>query len=287
MSSNTSTGRIDGVFAQRLGAIANLTFTRQKNKHIALMRLFQQLINRAHHRIFDINRIFGFIQKMLRTVADLNRVGSTGHFDDGCQHGINIGTCRKMFCKLLWINRRRRDDHFQVRPPDNQALHITEQKINIQGTLMRLVDNQRVVLPERRIAVRLREQDAVCHYLDEGRIIGAVVETNFVGHRMAARLLQFLGKPGRQTACSDPSRLGAANHAVHAAPQLQTNLRQLGCLAGTSFTAQDHHLMLADQFRNLVTTFSNGQCIIILGARQAQNRDVARLSGRIALLRCL
>ena len=246
MSSNTGTGRIDGVFAQRLGAITNLTFTRQKNKHIALMRLFQQLINRAHYRIFDINRIFGLIQKMFGAIAHFDRIGPTRDLNNGGQHGINVRACRKMFRKLLWINRRRRDDHFQVRPPDNQALHITEQKINIQGTLMRLVDNQRVVLPERRIAVRLREQDAVCHYLDEGRIIGAVVETNFVGHRMAARLLQFLGKPGRQTARSDPSRLGAANHAVHAAPQLQTNLRQLGCLAGTSFTAQDHHLMPAD-----------------------------------------
>ena len=220
MSSNTGTGRIDGVFAQRLGAIANLTFTRQKNKHIALMRLFQQFINRAHHCIFDINRIFGFIQKMLRTVADLNRVGSTGHFDDGCQHGINIGTCRKMLRKLLWVNRRRRDDDFQIGSPDNQTLHITEQKINIQGTLMRLVDNQRVVLPERRIAVCLGEQDTVRHHLDEGRVIGAVVETNFVGHRMATGLLQFLGKPGCQAARGDPSRLGTTNHAVHAAPQL-------------------------------------------------------------------
>jgi hypothetical protein len=50
----------------------------------------------------------------------------------------------------------------------SSVLEVAEQEIDVQAALVRLVDDQRVVLAEQRVALRLGEQDAVGHQLDVG-----------------------------------------------------------------------------------------------------------------------
>ena len=49
-----------------------------------------------------------------------------------------------------------------------QPLQVAEQEIDVEAALVRLVDDDRVVRAQKRIALRLGQQDAVGHQLDVG-----------------------------------------------------------------------------------------------------------------------
>ncbi len=62
-----------------------------------------------------------------------------------------------------------------------------------------------------------------------------------------ARGPQLLGDARRDRLRGDASRLGVADHAAHAAPELEAELGQLGGLARAGVAGEDHDLVLRDR----------------------------------------
>ena len=111
---------------------------------------------------------------------------------------------------------------------------------------MRLVEDQRVVLGQPAVALGLGKQDAVGHHLDVVSRVGLVGETHLEADEVAQLGAEFLRHPRRHRARRDPPRLGVADHPLHAAPQIEADLRQLRGFARTGFAADDHDLVVAD-----------------------------------------
>ncbi len=70
--------------------------------------------------------------------------------------------------KAIGVDRGRGDDHLQIGPARQDLAQVAEQEVDVQAALVRLVDDQRVVGAQQRVALRLGEQDAVGHQLDAG-----------------------------------------------------------------------------------------------------------------------
>ena len=76
---------------------------------------------------------------------------------------------------------------------------------------MRFIQNQRGVGAQQRVALDLREQDAVGHELDPRVAPGVVVEAHLAAHFAAPRHAQFLRHPPRNAQRRHPPRLRAAD----------------------------------------------------------------------------
>ena len=81
---------------------------------------------------------------------------------------------------------------------------------------MRLVDDDRVVTLEQRIALRLGKQDAVGHQLDIGIGRHLVGKAHLVTDCLAERRFQLLRDTRGHRACGDAARLRVADQAIHA-----------------------------------------------------------------------
>ena len=127
---------------------------------------------------------------------------------------------------------------------------------------MRFIDDQRVVLPQAVITMRFRKQNPVGHHLDESTVVGMIVEADLVSDRMGAGLFQLMCQPCCQTARCNAAWLRAADHAMHAASEFETNFWKLGGLAGASFTAEDHDLMFFDECGYFCASFGNRQGVV-------------------------
>jgi hypothetical protein len=114
--------------------------------------------------------------RLHRAVADVDR--------DTAARDLDHRRLVEMLREALGVDRRRGDDHLEIGPLRQQLLEVAEQEIDVQAALVRLVDDQRVVLAEPRIALRLGEQNAVGHQLDVGLRRSAVGEADLVAdHR--------------------------------------------------------------------------------------------------------
>ena len=132
--------RVRGVvLAQRFIAIANFAFARQEHQHIALAGIEEQLIDGLEHGVLNRHRVITLVEEVLGPIAHFNRISAARHLDDRCAPEV-LG-------KTLRIDGRRGDDDFQVRAPGRELLHIAQQKIDVETALVRLVDDQRVVVP--------------------------------------------------------------------------------------------------------------------------------------------
>ena len=148
-----------------------------------------------------------------------------------------------MPCETLGIDRRRRDDHFQIWPASLDALQISENEIDVETALVRFVDDQRVVGPQAPVAANLVEQDAVGHHFDRRRGIRAVREPYFEPNGAADLCAKLLGESRSHRVRGDPAGLRVAYHAEHAAPRLEADLRELGRLAAARVPAHHYHAM--------------------------------------------
>ena len=122
----------------------------------------------------------------------------------------------------------------------------------------------------RSCALRLGEQDAVGHQLDEGIRRAAVAEANLVTDQAPRFALQFLRKARRRGTRRDAPRLGVADQAGRAAPQCEADLGNLRRFARAGFAADDHHRMSGDQRGDLVAPRIDRQIVGKLRLRQAR-----------------
>ena len=127
---------------------------------------------------------------------------------------------------------------------------------------MRLVDDQRVVARQPGIALDLGQQDAVGHEFQIGVVADLLVEAHLEADRGAERRAELVGHALGHRARGDAARLGAADHAGHAAAGRQADLRQLRGLAGTGLAGHHHHLVARNQFAQFIGVTAHRQAVV-------------------------
>ncbi|MCY1354892.1 hypothetical protein D9M69_412900 [compost metagenome] len=201
-----------------------------------------------------------------------------------------------MLGKALQVDGGRGDDHLQVGAARQQGLQVAEQEVDVQRTLVGLVDDDGVVLLEEAVVLGLGEQDAVGHQLDQRAVLALVLEAHLVADQLAERRADLLGDPRGHAACRQPARLGVADQAVLTAAELQADLRQLGGLARAGLAGDHQHLMLGQRGLDLVALGGDRQGVVVahrrhalparldLGAGGLQALGPLRQPGRVRLL---
>jgi len=124
----------------------------------------------------------------------------------------------------LGIEGRGGDDELQLRAPRQELLHVAEQEIDVEAALVRLVDDERVVLAKLAVPLCFGEQDAVGHDLDVGAGPDFVGEADLVANRAPELGLQLLGDPRSGGARGDPARLGMPYESPDPAAEIEANL---------------------------------------------------------------
>ena len=174
-----------------------------------------------------------------------------------------------MLRKTFRVDGRRSNDHLEIRTLSQNLLQITKQKINVQAAFVRLVDDQRVILAEPRIALRFSEQDAVGHQLDVGLRRRAVGKADLVADHAAQFAIELLRHPRRRRPRRDAPWLRVADQPGRAAPEFKAYLGNLRRLARAGFAADDHHLIFFDQRGNLGAPGIDRQIVGKLRPRQS------------------
>ena len=87
--------------------------------------------------------------------------------------------------KFFHIDGCRGNDNFQVRPLGQQVFQVAEQKINIQASLVGLINNQGVVFAEVAVILDFGQQNTVGHQFDIAVRRTLVGEAHLVAHPLS------------------------------------------------------------------------------------------------------
>ena len=259
--------------AQQVAGLADLALARQEHEDVAGARA-PEVLHRADDRLLEVLLVVGLLLRIggadvgagRGPVADLDRVRAPGHLDDRRGRGGGAEVARE----AVRVERGRRDDELEVRPPREELLQVAQQEVDVEAALVRLVDDDRVVAREIAVALRLGEQDAVGHQLHErigARVVG---EADLVADRGAHRLAQLVGDPRGHRARGDAPRLRVADLPPHAAPGREADLGQLRGLAGAGLAADDDDLVRADRALDLAGALRDRQLGREVEARHAR-----------------
>ena len=164
-----------------------------------------------------------------RLVEGLDRIGAAGDL----QHGhLGVQGPGEVVAELDRINGGRGDDQLQIGPFGQQGGQIPQQKVDVQAALVGLVDDDGVVGPQLRIALDLRQEDAVGDHSQTGASAGLVGESHLVADLIAQPGARLRGDALGHGSGGDPSGLGVHNlAAVVAATHFQEDLGDLGGFA--------------------------------------------------------
>ena len=239
------------VLAQVVGRLADLAFAWQEDQYVSTRIALPQLIHPIGNGL--VQTVVAAVFK--RAIALLHRKGAARHHDDG----RGAFGALKVFGKPVRVDGGRGDDDFQIWPARQDLADIAQQKVDVEAALVRLVDDERVVVFEQRIGLRLGQQNAVRHQLDGGITAQPVLEAHLVAHHLAQRCLQLFGNALGHAAGGNSAWLGVANElafltrlGIALAPaQGQRNLGQLRGLARTRLAAHDDDLVLFDGSHDL------------------------------------
>ena len=116
---------------------------------------------------------------------------------------------------------------------------------------MRLINNDGVVAAQHGIALRLGQQNPVCHQLDCRLRTAAVLKPDLITDPLAQRGLELVSDAFGHRTCRKPARLGMTDHFFQATPKLKTDLWQLSRFARAGLAADNNDLMLGDRPRDL------------------------------------
>jgi hypothetical protein len=184
-------------------------------------------------------------------IAHLDGEGAPGDLDDGC--------FAEVLTEAAGIDRGRRDDDLEVGALRLESPQVSQQEIDVEAALVRLVDDDGVVRPQVPIPLRLGEQDAVGHDLEETPGAGALGEAHLVADVATQGAGKLLGDAGRHAAGGDPPGLRVPDQGRPAPSQLEADLRQLGRLAGPGLAADDDDLVRGDRVGDLLPLRGHGQ----------------------------
>jgi hypothetical protein len=253
------------MLAQHLGGFADLALARQEHQHIAAHRQPRDLVHRVGDRLGQVDLLFVLVLRLDRPVAHLHRVEPAGDLDHRC--------IAEMLGEALGVDGRRGDDELELGPPGQQTLDVTEQEVDVQAALVRLVDDDRVVGVEKTVGLRLGKEDAVGHHPHEVVLAHAVAEAHAEADVLSERAAQLLCDARSHGARCNPARLGVRDHAGHSALELQADLGQLRGLARSGLAANDHDLVRGDRPGDLVPALADRE---LLRVRERRQRCEAR-----------
>ncbi|MQM36937.1 hypothetical protein KBTX_00926 [wastewater metagenome] len=231
------------VLAQCLRGLANVAFARQEYQHVP-WSVAGELVDGIEDALLETAVALVLVLAGEGAIAHLHRVGPPGDVDDRRITEVPGETLR--------VDRGRGDDDLQVRPPGQEVFQVAEQEVDVEAALVGLVDDDRVVVGEVRVALGLGEEHAVGGELHPGAVGDMVTETDLVADPGPDLGAAFLGDPGGQTARGDAPRLAVRDHAGHTAAEVKADLGQLGALAGAGLAADHHHLVLPDGLGDIV-----------------------------------
>ena len=258
---------------EQVADFADIALRRQEHQHVALRALLQHALDRLDRRVDvgEIVRTFLSVGRtrwvrrfLLRTtrrvvpthflerrIDDLDRIHAARHLDDG--------RVVERLGERLGVDRRRGDDDLQFGPAQPQPPQMAEDEIDVERTLVRLVDDDRVVFAEERIVLQLGEQHAVGHELDDRVARRLVGEPDFAADLAAERHVQLLGHAPRHRRRRHAPGLRAGDLAAVAATRRETHLRKLRRLARARLAREHQHLMLLQQTDDLVRARADRQ----------------------------
>src|SRR5690606_20707477 len=105
---------------------------------------------------------FGALRHAERPIAHFHGIAASGDLDD--RH-LARGARAEEGGKALRVDGRRGDDHAQLRSFGQDAFQDAQQEIDVETALVRLVDDERVIPPQRPVVLELAQQNAVGHEL--------------------------------------------------------------------------------------------------------------------------
>ena len=248
-------------FFQRLMCIADFALAGQEDQHVAHLRLADDLVAGRHDAVEHRAPAFVRIAVAVAVVAvitaciqwpitHIDRITSAFH--------VHYGRIAEVLRKPIGIDGGRGHDHFQIAPLLQQLLEITQQEIDIEAALVRLVDDDGVVRRQPAVGLYFGKQNAVGHELDSGPVADVVVETHLIADQPADLRFQLFGHASRHRARGDPARLGTADHPGGATASSEAQLRQLRSFTGAGFARDHNHLVIANQRDDAFGLASNG-----------------------------
>ena len=253
-----------GVLAlQGVGGVANLGLAGEKDEHVAVGLPFELIESRgdaldvvAVDRGSGIRRVVIVVDGGLRherPVANLHGKGAAGHLDDGRRGAVRS---REMFREAGRVDGGGGDDELEIGAFGQQLPQVAEQKVDVEAALVRLIDDDRVVLAQHAIAVDLIQEDTVGHQLDAGIRADLVGEPHLVTDQLADLLAELFGDAFGDGARGEPTRLGVAD--VLAA-EFEADLGQLGGLARPGRSGDDHDLVVANSAGDVLPALADRQ----------------------------
>ena len=254
--------------AERLGRFVDIAFRGHEDEHVAAIDTGHLLDGRPD-RILQI-RLVALLVRLHGPPEHIDRIGPPRDLDHRRGAGYPLAGLRgEMLGKTRRVDRRRGDDQPQFGPLGEQPFQVADEEIDVQRALVGLVEDDRVILVEVRVALRLGQQDAVGHQLNEALRPDRLGEADLVAHVATQGRADLLGDPRGHTPRGDPPRLRMTDQAGHTAAHVQTDLGQLRRLARTGLAADDHHLVLA-----------NGRGDVLAPSRDRQIRIEGQLGDR-------
>jgi len=142
-----------------------------------------------------------------------------------------------------------------------------------------LVDDEGVIVVEEPVGLRLGEEHAVGHELDEGVSRGLVAEADLVADQLAEGRAELFGDACGDGASRDASRLGDADDTGGAAPQFEAEFGQLRGLARAGLAAEHDDLVAVDRFEDVAPVLDDGQVGRIAGRRRCGAACCGRFGG--------
>ena len=230
---------------QKGHALADVAFAGEEDQDVAALRTKQ--VDGVGHAAGQVV----VLRVFLGEPEGLDGEESTGDGDNG-RAVEEVG-------EALGVKRGGGDDDAEVGAARQGALEQTEQEVDVERTLVGLVDDEGGITTEERVVARLGQQDAVGHQLEPRLLRGLALETVLIPHCRAQRCADFLGQTashgdGRQT-----PRLGDADHPAGLWTGQVRELGKLGSLAAARIAADNRDGTLAERLNQFVRMRGNGQ----------------------------
>ena len=231
---------------QRLGRFANLPLARQEHQYVAVRGggPDRELTQGRDDAPLEPRIKVIVLVAAERAVARLDGPAPPRHLD----HRRAAEELRE----AGRVDRGGGDHQPQVRATRQQALQVTQQEVDVEAALVRLVEDQGVVARKVRVLAHLGQQDAIGHHPDQGAVRAAFRKAHLEADLGAQRHAEFLRQPGSHAAGGDAPRLGMPDQAAQPAADLQAGLGNLGRLARTGLAADDHDRVAVDGRADLV-----------------------------------
>ena len=263
---------------EQVAQLADVALAREKHEHVAARAFAHDALHGLDRAVDVVERLgarlafvtFGRVgaEFVERCVNDLDGIGAALHLDDR--------SVVERLAKGLGIDRRGGDDDLQLGPFVAQRAQVPEEEVDVQRALVRLVDDDRVVVAQHRVALHFREQHAVGEKLHDRVARGLVVEPDFAADFAAPLHAEFLGHAPRDGERGDAPRLRAGDAAVRATARGEAHFRNLGGFAGAGFAGENHDLVRLNRRGDLLGTRSDRQLGWKLEAERERSITVRR-----------